>query len=449
LSKDGKPLPDGSRGAIPLDPETGNETTDAQILAAFSELMNIWQYQQYMSLRPKMAAILGDCLTELVDDTDRGIVAPNTIYSGYIPDLELDYFGNVKAYAVEYQVSIPAATKFGKIIKAESYQFRKEVDGEMFRYFKDNKPFDYSGEGAEIPNPYGFCPAVWDRHEIVAGQDRGIAATERTIAQTMQFNSVLSHAMAYQEKQFAAPIGIIGRVSRRGTGATLTMPGGITSANPTPDELIESQRAARENINLIELGEGGQFVNINFDVGKTREMLDLVMESILAENPEARYGQEILQMTQVTGPGMERVLSPIVGLVNAVRANIDPQTVKLLQMGTAIMGERLKRGDYPVDLVNARPDRYDPFKPFDLTSHGRGLLKCSIPSRPVFEESRDEKIQRLILIEGLQSRWAQLEAGMPEEEVDALQAKRQAEREGFDVNLTGIGGQNEDVRAER
>lgn len=441
LSRDGQPLPDGTRGAIPIDPQTASETTNEQLVRAISELFAIWNWGQYMTFRPKMGAILGDYLTELVDDVDRGIVLPEFTWPGYVTDLDLDLVGNVKRYAIERKVTIQQSKAFGQDVKGESYTFRKEVDGEWFRLYRDGKPHAYPELGfpePEMPNPYGFCPAIWDRHEIVPGQ-HGLSAIEATLNQTLELNGILSHALDYQQKQFAAPVGVIGRSARR---RNITLPGGIAvSSNPTPDEIEEARRGSAENVNLIDLNEGGQFQTVQFDVGKTSEMLGLVMDSILAENPEARYGQEILKMTQVTGPGMERILGPIVGPVIAARANYDAQTVKLLQMGIAIMGFRLQQGNYPDEIVSARPDRYGAFDGFDLTSYGQGALDFAIAPRPVFPETIDERVQRLVMVESLTSDWSKREAGVPEEEIAAQKAEaeraRQQELAAFSVANAG------------
>lgn len=430
VSKDGGPLPDGTRGAIPLDPGTTSETDNQRIIDAFSMLMNLWQWSQYKSLRPKTAAIFGDCLTELIEDMDRGSLTPNTLLPRDVTDLVLDDAGNVKAYIVEREVFIPASKTYGRPVSSEMYRFRKEVDGAAIRYFKNDKPFDYTGRGNVLENPYGFVAAVWDRHEVVVGQDYGISALEKTLRQTMHFNSFLSNAVDYQQKQFAAPVGIKGAsMGRPGSSATLNS----SDAN-TPDtdwEVRDARRRLAERMQLITMDATGDFVSVTSDLGHTKEMLDLMMDSINAENPEARFGPELLQMTQLTAPGAERALSPIVGLVDAVKSNVDPQTIKLLQMGTAIIGMRLHNNEYPDALVRARPDRYDPFRTFDLQSHGKGLLECTVGPRPVFAETADEKTLRLVqLIPIIESGdpWLMLQAGIPQDEIDRMVAEQEQRR---------------------
>lgn len=451
LSTNGEPLPDGTRGAIPIDPQTGNAADDKAILTACGELFNIWNWRQHMSLRPKFAAILGDCLTELVDDPERGVVLPRTVWPGYVTDLELDLVGNVKRYAIEYPVAVDEGDRFGQHVPAESYVYRKEVDGDAFRYYKDGKPFAYPDIGAsEEPNPYGFVPAVWDRHEIVWG-DRGMGAFEPAVQALRAVNSTFSHAIDYQRKQFSAPVGVKGQPGslRRG-GQTIIMPG--AAADP-PITLDGRRDSIAQTLNLLPLDDNGGFESVTFDVGKTVDLMAFVRDSLTAEFPEATYGQEILKMTQVTGPGVERALGPVVGLVKQARANHDPQTVKLLQMAVAIMGYRLANGDYPAEVIAARPARYAPFRTFDLSSYGQGRLDFGIPDREVIPETLDERIQRLLAIETLSDPWSKEQAGVPKDVIARQDRDRQANMERLDAQLSkpvdadAATGDNEDARS--
>lgn len=429
LSTDGEPLPDGTRGAIPIDPQTGDQKSNDKLTVAFHELFSMWYWQQQMSVRPRLAAILGDCLTEIVDDYENGGTYPSTIWSGWVTDIELDYVGNVKAYAIEFPVANESGQdKFGKPQPGDQYVYRKEVDGDAFRTYKDGKPFSYDGVAAVLENFYGFTPAVWDRHESVPWSPRGVSALEKTLQQTMEFNSVLSHAMDYQRKQFSAPVGVKGSsIGGRG-GRTITLPGGISVNFPsgvdadsiTPDDVAAARAAAAENVHLIGMNEHGEFVTVKFDVGQTKEMLGLMMDSIVSESPESRYFHEILTMRDVTGPAMERLLAPVSGLVKAARKMHDPQTVKLLQMNTAIMGERLKRGDIPEEVRARRPARFEAFDGFDLTSFGKGLLDATIPGREIFPETLLEKAQRLVLVQGLTDPYLLEQAGVPKKEIKRM-----------------------------
>lgn len=433
LSTDGKPLPDGSRGAIPIDPQTGSEATDDALLAAAAEFWSMTRWRQHMSLAPKYSAILGDVLIELVDDVARGRVDPEHVWPGHVVALELDLVGNVKAYAVEKPITIAASTAFGRQTSADRYVFRKEVDGETFRYYRDGKPAAFPALGiqrAVEENPYGFVPAVWCRHELVFG-DRGLGAFEPALNVLREQNSVLSHALDFSRKKFAAPIGVIGAaLPRRGA---LTMP----RIAGTGDPVLDAEQAA-ETHGLLPMNEQGRFVTVDFDVGRTGELLDRMDDRLLAEFPEALFFQELLKMTQLTAPGVERAMGPIIGNVRQARANHDPQTVKLHQMVLAMMGWRLNNGDYPEAIVAARPGRYEQFRPFDLDSYGRGLLDMEIAERPVIPETADEIVDRLVKIQLLETAPLWRKAGIEEEVIAEVFSTREADRERMDVALTGI-----------
>jgi hypothetical protein len=433
LSTDGQPLPDGSRGAIPIDPQTGSTTTDQQLLVAFAEWWNITRYKQRKSLRPKFAAILGDCLTELIDDTERGVVYPTTIWPGWVTDIQLDLVGNVTAYTLEYDVEIEESSAYGRFVAADTYRYRKEVNRDGFWHFRDDRLDRF------VENPYGFVPAVWDRHEIVWG-NRGLGAFEKTMQAALEMNSTLSQAMDFQARKFASPIGVVGSSLSTGRDNAVQIP--RPRLRTDQEILLEAETRIAEYMNLLPLSTDGKFLEIEFDIGKTKDLLDFESGNISAENPEARYGQQILEMTQLTAPGVERALGPIKGKLDAARDNHDPQTIKEGQMALAIMGWRLNNGDYDPALVAAREARYEAFRPYDLESYGEGLMDCSIPSREMIPRSDEERVALLILIETLKTDWARERAGIKPEDVAKMRAEAEAQQDRLDAQMTGFRAAN-------
>lgn len=414
--------------AIPWEPQTGKPADDDALLIAFAELATLWRWRQHMALRPKLGAVLGDVLTEVVDDQEHGAVWPRVVWPGYVVDLDLNDVGDVKRYALEYGVTIPESTAYGQTVKAESYRFRKEVDSRAFRFYKDGKPFDYPEIGPAVqPNPYGFVPAIWDRHEIVFG-DRGMGALDKTLAMAKEINSLLANALDYQQKQFNAPVGVKGAAVqnslRRSLGSILPR---TAEADPRDDPATIAARTA-ETLGLLPMNADGDFVTIAFDVGKTAEMVNLLIDSVVAESPEARYGQRLLELSQATGPAVELILAPITGKVKRARANYDPQTVKLYQMGTSMLGMRLAAGNYDRDLLARRPSRYAAFAPFAPGAFDAGRMDCGIADRDVFAESDADKIARLVMIEQLESQVMLRMAGIGDAEVAEIIADREGRR---------------------
>jgi len=442
-------LTNPERCAIPIVPQTGSDSTDELLLTALQQLFITWYWQQQMSLRPWLCSILGATLTVIVDEyATKGIVYPQTIWPGHVPheDLDVDALGHVKRYAIEYMVNRQASNKFGVKTDAASYRFRQEVDGTAYRYYKDDKPWAYPEIGDAVqPNPYGFVPAIWDRHRQVPWSVHGISAIEPTLQQAMEMNSTLAHALDYQAKKFAAPIGVVGSSAAVRPGRTITIPGGVSvtfpqGASPQPDDVAEARRRAAEDIHLIGMSDSGKFVSIDFDLGQTKEMLQVVMDSILSENPEARYDQELLTMTALTGPGVSRALSRIVGLNELAQQQMDPQTVKLLQMAISMMGFRLNSGVIPRAILTQNPARYEAFRPFDLPSYGQGMETFAIAQREMFPETPLEKAQRLTYVQQLTNPWLQEQAGMPADVVAEQQAELDAQREQEMAMVTGVTG---------
>src|SRR5690606_28484156 len=136
LSTDGTILPDGTEGAIPIDPQVPTTADEENLRIALGEIFNGWNWKQNMLQRPMFTAALGDCLTELIDDVEAGFVYPSIVWPGYVKEIELDYVQNVKYYAVEWPVF--EKTEAGG---TEYYLYRREVDGESFRYYKNGRPF--------------------------------------------------------------------------------------------------------------------------------------------------------------------------------------------------------------------------------------------------------------------------------------------------------------------
>src|SRR4051794_22301605 len=110
-------------------------------------------------------AVAGNVLVEVQDELDRGVVTARVWWPANVSDLTLDSSGNVKYFALEYPRTGDDGTP---------YTYRKEVDGDSFRTYRDGELYAYPEHGsvAEWANPYGFVPAVWAKHTDI-GTDYG------------------------------------------------------------------------------------------------------------------------------------------------------------------------------------------------------------------------------------------------------------------------------------
>jgi hypothetical protein len=209
---------------------------------------------------------------------------------------------------------------------------------------------------------------------------------------------MLSHAMDYQTKQFAAPIFVRG---------------GANSAQ-LPD-------ADRERLNIYEVGADGGADIIQFDVGKTLEMLQWVKDGILEENPEASFYHDLREMSSLTGPAVERALGDAVSRVNLARAGYDANSVKLFQMAIAIAGYRLNNGDWKEPTKRDRV-----FAPFDLGSYKAGQLDMTILGRPVVPQTEEDRLDLIERKERLQFKDSLIALGYTETDADRIITEREA-----------------------
>lgn len=414
LPTDGKRLPDGSRGAIPIDPQAGSDEANNRLLAAVSAWWARVNWQQQMRLRPTYGAALGSGLTHMVDDIERHAVWPEFVWPGYVRDLVLDRAGNVKAYALEYPTTI---MRDGK---EESGRYRYEADKASFRYYFNDKPWsDPGGHGdAEQENPYGFVPAIWDRHTLIDG-DYGLSAFGDTVDALLQLNSLLSHGKDYQHKAFRAPVGVKGWAG----------PVAPTSLGPGREA---SARELAESLGFIPLGDNGGIEQLSFDVGKTLEMVNDIKAGILEANPEASFYHQLREMSQLSGVAVARALGDATGRLTDARSSYDPNTVKLMQMAVAMCGYRLNSGAW-----GQTTPREQVFRPFDLQSYTDGDLDMAILDRPIIPDTPQEQMalmldQRAI---GLPLETVLGDAGWDAAKIAEAMAARDAERE---LSLTSL-----------
>lgn len=399
LASDGDRLPDGSAGAIPIDPQTGSDTTNQQLRDAIAHSWSRWNWQDGMTIRPLYCSILGDGLTELIPDHDRHTVWPQWMWPGYVVDLHLDEVDNVKGYILEYPVTL---VRNGR---SESFRFRKEVTQEAYRFWKNDIPWSDNGEGghgdAEQENPYGFVPAIWDRHKRAPRSYRGLSAIANTRQSLIELNSILSHGMDYQRKAFGAPILIKGGM--KGAAKQTVGP----TREDDPEKLAET-------ITFKEVAADGGIEQLQFDVGSTLAAIEWTKQGILEANPEADFYNQLRQMTTLTGVAAERALGDAVGRVTLARARYDTQSVKLFQMAVAMCGMAANSGVW--GALDAR-DRV--YQPFNLDSYKSGQLDLVILPRPVVPETRAEQLAFVAALERLTTQRAFEEVGFDNVEAAA------------------------------
>jgi hypothetical protein len=386
LSEDGLNLPDGVPLAIPL-----SEDTDPKLKDAIAQFWQWSNWQDGLSVMLTYGAATGNTLIEVIDEPERGKITTNVLWPGLIADLQLDSNGNVKGYALEYQaqdVKLFDGSHTGTSANRELYTYRKEVDEEAVRTFKNGNLFDY-GPGAEIDNPYGFVPAVWVKHRNQGG-DFGMAAVGGAIPKIDELNSLASHINDQVHKV------INGTMVIATSGDVVPLFSGRNdrrAAQTDVDDFSNAGNAARtlnrESLPMLKAPQDTTVSPLAGDLNLADAELRVVslLTEIERDFPELTFYQQLREMSQITGPAAARLTGDVGMKVQRAQANYDQQSIKLFQMAVAIGGWRLRRGDWQQPT-----DQQKKFAPFDLMSYERGLLDISILPRPLIQMNESEAI---------------------------------------------------------
>ncbi len=434
LSTDALRIPDGTPLAIPLASDTPREIRDA--LGILWEWSN-WQDNKDVFVR--YGAAVGDVMVKVVDDAAKQKVLFEVVWPGLVKEIDLDISGNVKSYVLEYQI---------QDADGRTRTYTEAVDGDSYTYLLDNAPYDPYGLGSSYPNPYGFVPAVWWRFNNV-GSVYGAPANWASIPKIDGLNDIVSQIADQVEKVLVSPILISGASSIKplSNAASSRTQGGFT------DEWVQPQ-AQRYTLGVLTAPEGARLEMLTMDVEQAVALAQKLLAEIEADFPEVTMYRDVREMTQTTGPAVDRLAGDVKNRFTNKAASADVQCKKLFQMGLAIAGWR------ETLTWRLRDDKRDKFAPFDLNSYLEGALDFDIDMRPPMPYGRGEYYQILnskgLAIQALKAAGIPLETILRDEGWDDIRLKEMiAQMEGplakkvqeiaqekmtADVSTAGMGG---------
>jgi hypothetical protein len=341
------------------------DDADDSLLAAIGQLYQWSNWAAKKTIMLRYGAAVGDVLTAIVDDAARRKVYLDNIWPGHVADISLNPAGDVIAYVLEYDITDAAG---------DTYTYRREVDKQAIRTYRDGAPHSYDEQPAEIANPYGFVPAVWTMHNPTGGSHGEPAL--RNLSKIDEANSLAAHALDQAHRILEAPILIAGEQINSGAAAQKA---GAT--NP------RTNTGSAEDLKIVTAGAGARIEAVRLDPGEALEHVDRMLKEIEADHPEIGMYQQLRSMTQVSGPAADRLFGDVAALVAEARTQYDRSTVKLMQMAVAIAGWRARSGAWgDLDSQQAK------FAPFDLDSYQRGDLDIEIQARPLILPTRAELI---------------------------------------------------------
>lgn len=367
LTADTTGIPDGTRLAMPLPDDTPPE-----LRAGLDQLWAWSRWQINKSVLCRYGAVAGNVLIECVDDIDEGRVYLNIVWPSLVTYLDLDPTGAILAYTLQY----PARDDVGNY-----YEYRKEVDIQSIRFYKNGEPFDY-GEGMGYDNPYGFVPAVWIKHKDLGGNS-GAPAIHGSIGKVDELNSLASHIHDQIHKVIGAPklIGTSGKI-----GSLFTNSG---QQKRVPTNPYDTADLDREGL-LMLTGPADTKVSSlagDLQLHEAAEHLIMLQTEIEADHPEVTMYRQLRTMSQVTGPAAERLMGDVVEAVGEASANYDAGSVHAFAMCLAIGGWRANRGDW-----GPLAKEQSVFAPFNLDLLANGSPIRLLP-RPLIAMNEMEQLE--------------------------------------------------------
>lgn len=397
LTTDGDNLPDGEILAIPLAKDTPDEIKEA--------LGQLWQWSNWninKDLWVVWCASMGDCPVEAVENVGRGKVRAKVIPPSHVIDFERDHDApdNIISYVIEY--------KYFDRTDDQIYTYRKTVDRDNIREFRNDRPFDY-GNGVAYDNPYGFAPLVWNSHRNI-GTVPGATAV-RSWRKVEMLNSLASEVSKYISVQSKTPTMVFGD-------------GKVTSA------FEDATKTDEDSITLLKMAGSGSVSSIsgNLELAAAEVRIASMIAEIEHDHPEVTMYSQLRSMGQITGPAAELLMGDVKGNVTRARAGYDSASERLFKMLMTMGGMRAneRKGGW----ANLTPQQ-EKFLPFNLESFERGDLEFSITSRPLLPKTNQqywaEQDAKFTAIKkgidaGFPMTYQEAQNGMNDDDVAALEA---------------------------
>lgn len=362
LSVDGKELPNGVQSAIPLSHDTPKELAKA--------IGQTWQWSNWQtksSLMVKWGGITGNVLIEVVDDLESGRVFYRPMWAEFVPAIKLNAVGELEAYVLEYD-ALDA--------NGQPYRFAKEVQKDFIAYYRNGQ------QERVIPNPYGFVPAVWIKHDDFGG-DFGIPAIGQGRGKIDEVNSLASHVADHVHKQINSP-----RVMWS-NGTIKSLFGGT---DDDPDFNSRDFDARRDTLMLKGPQDGKTETLVgNLEAQTIIPFLAEQLKEIEKDYPEITMYEKLREMHQVTGPAAAKMMGDVDNKLRNPAANYDAGSSRLFAMGVAIAGFRASNGAWGSKLTHSQ----QLFAQFGLDSYNHGELLARILPRPLVTETTKDVADEL------------------------------------------------------
>lgn len=351
---------DGDRvhSALPIAVPAANSANEEALRLAIARL---WEWSRWgvnkdiVTLR---GSIFGDAALRVVDNTEAGKVYLERVHPATISEVELDTFGNVKAYEITEERTDPLNDD-----RTVTYTETAERAGVnvIYRTYRNKDLYAWNGAEAEWAVPYGFVPLVLIQHNDV-GLDWGWSELHPLRSKVQELDDIAS-ALGDQIRKSVNVHWLFTGIAVPKSGATAPAAGGPADSSTSRPE------PGREEIKAFYGPEGSDAKPLvaELNIGEVNAHIASIMEELERDYPELQMDIWNAGGDQ-SGRALRIARQRIEIKAQQRRANYDDALRRAQQMAIAIGGWR----------------GLDDFKPFNLDSYAKGALDHNIGDRPVF-----------------------------------------------------------------
>ena len=375
-------------------------------------IAQIWRWSNWQIKKvvcTLWGSVLGDVGIKVIDDTDRHKTYLELVHPATLADVQMDPFGNVKAYTIRETRTHPLNPS-QQVTYTETAE-RGAGEEVIFRTCLNGQPYPWNGQAAEWVEPYGFIPLVVIQHNNV-GLDWGWSELHPALAKIREVDDLAS--------LLTDQIRITVKAPWLFTGADKAKNPIQVAGRDSTDDIPEPGREEMLILYAKDPATKAQALIANLDIAGVLAHIEALLRELERDYPEMRFDNLRLTGT-VSGRTLQVARQPVETKVLQRRAIYDDALVRAQNMAVAIAGYRRQ------------------VEGFGLGSYAAGQLDHHIDARPVFDVSqadRDEEEAAFWTNAGLA-----LEAGMPleiylrrhgwhEHTVQAVKRARPAETSG-------------------
>ena len=363
-----------------LDPAAGNgdeipsalpiimETESEELRKAIAQVWKWSNWQIKKDVFGLWTPVLGDGVLKIVDDPDREKVYMKVIHPGRLKSVDLDDFGNVKGYILEYKVPDPREGRGGEVTFKEVVYRDGDSDDVVFETYLNEGLYAWNGDTAEWVESYGFVPMVVLQHNDV-GLDFGWSELYPGLSKFREVDDQASKLNDQIRKL------VEGAWLMAGISKPITTP--VVSGQEATEEKPQPGRSELKAIYTTNAAAHADSLVAPINVADVAASIKDLIAELERDFPELR-----VDLANATGDISGRALrinrSPAEGKVLQRRPNYDNAIVRSHQMAVAIGGMQ---------------GYGDAFKSFGLESFAAGKLDHQIGERDVFEADPMDELE--------------------------------------------------------